>query len=62
MGGNEYIYGLDGREVCEDVCLSPSSWSLHILNIYSFLYVSRSSVKCFLFFKERQIDKIYKKY
>ena len=45
-----YVYGLDGREGCENVCLSPNSWTLHILNIYSFLYVSLTSIKCFGFF------------
>lgn len=52
MGGNGYVYGLDGREGCEDVCLPPNSWSLHILNIYSFLYVSRTSIKCFFFLRK----------
>ena len=44
LGGDEYIYGLDGGDSFRGICLSLNS-SNYTLNMYSLLYDNHTSIE-----------------
>lgn len=55
FGGNGYVNGIDCGDAFTNVYLSPKSY-ICTLNIYSFVYVSHTSMKWF--FKNMEQPKI----
>lgn len=45
LGGNEYVYGLDGHDGFMGVYLPPNSSICIYYNMCSFLYVNNTSVR-----------------